>query len=849
VFERARVGIARVAFEGERWLEVNDAFCSMLGYSREELLAEPWTAITHPNDVNLDLVPFRKMAAGDLEQYVVEKRFLRKDGEHLWCRLNLSLVRDSRGRPDFEICVVEDVSERRAAELALRISEERARDDALRVRLALDAGAIIGTWLWDLTTDRFAVDEQFAEAFGLDPALGRHGLPLEQVIATVHPDDKAGLVEAIDEAVERGGPYARQYRVRRVDGQYHWIEANGRVDKDEHGIATFFPGVLLNVEQRRTIELERDRALQLLRQFADAVPGVAYAKDREGRMLVANRGTTELIGKLPEAYLGKTDEEFLDDPEQARTVMANDQRIMASGEVEQVEELISYSDGRRAVWLSTKAPLKDDDGQVVGLIGSSIDITDRKNAEDELARTSSLLHLIGDSTPDLIYAKDSMSRMLYVNAAAQRTIGRPYSEILGHSDLDFATDQSQAEDNIAHDRVVMESGQTIDVDETFTSPSGETRHYRSVKAPLRDTGGSIVGVVGITSDVTGRREAEERERLLAREVDHRSKNLLGVVQSVVQLTRAADISEFKASVNGRIQALGRAHSLLAASRWEGVDIDKLVREELAPFMRLGSERTAISGKLLRLRPSASQALAMAIHELATNAAKYGSLSTEAGTLTVSWHETGTGSSRLLELVWNERGGPPAKTPTRHGFGSTIIRSTVEQQLSGRLEMDWGLEGLTCRMVVPAEQLAETLNPTDQVATKNAVPEDVTARLHGRVLIVEDEALIALQIEETVQALGCQVIGIATSVESAFEVLRDQTPDVAILDVNLGKERSDRIAQALLTLEIPFAYCTGYADTADLVEPPGGAERLAKPLDAQLLAGAVRRMLIRKIAPS
>lgn len=271
-----------------------------------------------------------------------------------------------------------------AAREALARATTDARVAAERVQLALAAGAIVGTWDWDLRTGLITVDEQFATHFGIDPALGRTGLAMETVIATVHPDDLPGVREAITDGIARGGPYSREYRVRGLDGTYRWIQANGRVDHAPDGTPVRFPGVLLEVGQRRALEAERDRATQLLRAFVDAVPGVVYAKDRDGRMLVANRGVTELFGKPPEEYLGKTDLESLDRKDQAAALMATDRRIMESGVSEALEEEVSFADGRRAVWLSTKAPFRDPDGQVIGLIGSSIDITARKDAEQAL---------------------------------------------------------------------------------------------------------------------------------------------------------------------------------------------------------------------------------------------------------------------------------------------------------------------------------------------------------------------------------------------------------------------------------------------------------------------------------
>ncbi|MDZ5603816.1 PAS domain-containing protein [Pseudomonas sp. RP23018S] len=164
-----------------------------------------------------------------------------------------------------------DVTERRNAQERLLVSEQLARENVERVQLALAAGAIIGTWHWDLVHDRFTVDEAFALAFGLDPAMGRVGLSLEQVVTTVHPEDRAGLIAAIDEACQRGGAYAHQYRVKRADGQYYWIEANGRVDHAADGTPLDFPGVLIDVGERRAVREERDHALNALRHLTETL--------------------------------------------------------------------------------------------------------------------------------------------------------------------------------------------------------------------------------------------------------------------------------------------------------------------------------------------------------------------------------------------------------------------------------------------------------------------------------------------------------------------------------------------------------------------------------------------------
>lgn len=253
-----------------------------------------------------------------------------------------------------------------------------------RLQLALDAGAIIGTWVWDIPTDSVTADERFSRSFGLSAERCKIGIPIAEAFSSIHPNDVDRVAKEIRETMVRGGAYRCEYRVRQDDGNYRWVEASGRAELNAEGEAVRFPGVLVDIEPRRAAEADRDRMSTLLRTFTAAVPGVVYAKDLEGRMLVANHGTTELIGKPPEFYLGKTDLEFLPDKAQARQIMETDQRIMRSGKPLQIEESVDMPDGSATIWLSAKAPLLDDSGEIIGLIGSSIDVTARKKAETAL---------------------------------------------------------------------------------------------------------------------------------------------------------------------------------------------------------------------------------------------------------------------------------------------------------------------------------------------------------------------------------------------------------------------------------------------------------------------------------
>jgi len=272
--------------------------------------------------------------------------------------------------------------------------ETQAAESAERVQLALDAGAIVATWVWDVPRDRLVADERFARAFGLEVEACRNGLSLDHVFESIHPDDRLRVQEAIAGAVATGGEYRCEYRVLQQDGRFHLIEASGRCELDAQGRPLRFPGVLMDVEERRAAEAERDRANAMLRTFIEAVPGVVYAKDLQGRMMLANRGTAELIGKPLEDFVGKTDAEFLEDKIQAQAVMANDRRIMETGRAEQLEEQVPTPDGKPVFWLSSKAPLLDAQGKVVGLIGASVDITERKNEQERARKEAEMLDVL-----------------------------------------------------------------------------------------------------------------------------------------------------------------------------------------------------------------------------------------------------------------------------------------------------------------------------------------------------------------------------------------------------------------------------------------------------------------------
>jgi two-component sensor histidine kinase/response regulator RpfG family c-di-GMP phosphodiesterase len=332
-------------------------------------------------------------------------------------------------------------------------------------------------------------------------------------------------------------------------------------------------------------------------------------------------------------------------------------------------------------------------------------------------------------------------------------------------------------------------------------PDGELRWCFGTAAATIGDDGALVRMSGVTIDITERRRYEEQQELLVREVDHRAKNVLAVVQSIIRLSRAGTVEEYVSTIEGRIKALSHVHGLLAQSRWEGTDLTRLIEDELAPYLTTGGATVKWTGPSQSLDPSTAQALALALHELSTNAAKYGALSRPNGKVEVSWTE----DESLLYLTWIERGGPAARRPQAPGFGMKVIERSVDAQLGGAVAFDWRKEGLICRLTVPLTR------PTAAASREQAAEMGMDAGKKGRgtVLLVEDEALVAIMMCDVLDALGFNVVGPLASVAQAIGPARDAMVDAALLDVTLGNERIYPVADVLKERRIPFAFLTGY----------------------------------------
>jgi light-regulated signal transduction histidine kinase (bacteriophytochrome)/CheY-like chemotaxis protein len=334
---------------------------------------------------------------------------------------------------------------------------------------------------------------------------------------------------------------------------------------------------------------------------------------------------------------------------------------------------------------------------------------------------------------------------------------------------------------------------------------------------------------------------EEQRKLLNSELNHRVKNILALVKSIaIQTgTSAATVDEYTAAFEGRLRALSYAHDQSFAGG-DGGGLRELIEAE-AGMHRFGPvpDRVTISGEPVGLTERAFGVVALLLHEMMTNAAKYGGLSVPSGRLDVAWNIEDNGDCRI---TWTESGGPEVVAPTRRGFGSKLIEKTVAYDLGGEVEMDFAKEGLRAQINIPAEHLHAVVAQIDVAEdATDVVDEKILQGLS--ILLVEDQALIAMDTEELLSTLGAASVSIAPSVDAALNSIDLASPDCAVLDLNLGSSSSEIVAARLSDIGIPFVFATGYRDGVHIPDQFKNVPVVRKPVAEKALAVALHRAIM------
>ena len=396
----------------------------------------------------------------------------------------------------------------------------------------------------------------------------------------------------------------------------------------------------------------------------------------------------------PERVLGKRLDDILP-PEDVVELTRLREEVLSTGRGLRREISIRFPSGR-AVWDVTAEPLRDTAGEIVGVTTAAADLTERKRLEAERARLAAIV----ETSSDAILSRALDGTITSWNAAAERTFGYTATEAIGR-DIAMLVPPERV-DEFAQIRQGLEAGAPVAPFETVRlTKDGRRLDVSIAVSRLTNADGGLVGASIITRDISERRRAEERQKLLLAELSHRVKNTLATVLSIANqtLSRAESLDEFSRSFRGRIQALAAAHSLLTAVNWDVAALRVLVEQALQPYASSDRSNLRISGDEVLLRPSAALTFSLVLHELATNAAKYGALQKPGGFVAVDCRVRSNGGHEL-HLHWAESGGPPVRPPVRRGFGLELIERSVAHELGGQAVLEYRIEGVSCEITVP-----------------------------------------------------------------------------------------------------------------------------------------------------
>jgi PAS domain S-box-containing protein len=679
----------------------NDAYAPMLGERHPWALGKTFAEAPPSSAVDSE-APERAVLAGQSGGTVIEDLFLPTvhaggavtEG---YFTIRLSPLPDPTAPSGVGgvLIALSDTTRRVRAEQDLRASEER-------YQLALEAASGVGTWDWDIVADKVYADARYALFHNIPPERAAQGVPFAEIAAAVHPDDYARIQASGRNALKSTRDFLEDYRLVQADGSVKWVQARGQVFRDAKGWAVRHRGVMVDITERKRMEAALEATEADLRIAIDAagmgrwdhnpMTGERYWDKRCRELYGLPEGEIENPLDAFERLVHPDDLPALTDAVRAAMDPAGD------GAINREYRILRHDDGALR-WIETFGRAFFQNGRCVRFVGVVSDVTERKEAAARVALREATMAMAIDAanvgTWDFdprghaLLWSERCSAMFGVGSGLPVTL-EDFFEALHVADREAA----QAAFQRALDPAVRED---FDVEFRTIGEDGAERWIAAKGRGFFDEAGQPERVVGATVDITERKKAELHLRLLVNELNHRVKNSLATIQAIAGQTfhAARSLPQAQEAFTARIVALAEAHDLLTRENWEGADLSDVLGRLQALHGAPG--RFTLTGPPVRLTPRMALSLSMALHELATNAVKYGSLSTPAGHVRIDWTVTAGAGGPRLALAWVEAGGPPVSQPTRRGFGSRLIERGLASELSGEAHIDFRPDGVVCRI--------------------------------------------------------------------------------------------------------------------------------------------------------
>lgn len=660
-------------------------------------------ARVHPDDI--DALKQMLAAPGqERSDFTHEFRTRLPDGSVRWLASRGVIAPDGQGGRKVT-AVSYDITERKQAEGTRREREER-------FRFALDAGRM-GIWDWDLQTNLVRVEGQDAATWGWSSDVME--VPLDRLFDRVHPDDVPRVRDAIDRDDVFDGMVATEFRVRQPNGDTRWLLARGRVQRDEAGSAVSMAGAHIDVTDRRRIEEALRQSKEHYRKtFDNMAVGMAHIGS-DGRWLRVNSRLCSLLGYAHDEMLRRSliDVTHPDDRALCRSGLLSWNEACGDPRPRQADVRFVHQSGRIVRVSVTLAVAGESSGPDPSYgIAVIQDVTERRDAEQALRRSEGEKRLALEAASLGTFRLDLAGRHAEFDDRCCSIFGFASGDSIVADALGDRVHPDERERFEHVLKTAAEQAGEFDLETRIQMPDHGVRWVmiRGQVARHHDRDDTdCAQLVGVVLDITERRRDQELREGLVAELSHRVKNTLATVQSIAArtLVSSADPVAFRTAFEGRIRALAHSHALLADSRWAGASLVRIVRAEMTPYDDWRGQRLTIEGPDLMLKPRAALSLGIIVHELATNAAKYGALRVPSGQVSVRWRIAEDERPRLV-LTWRESGGPPVAEPERIGFGRVMIERGLTHELRGQASMRFEPGGLHCILTIPlAEIVAET----------------------------------------------------------------------------------------------------------------------------------------------
>jgi len=614
----------------------------------------------------------------------------RPDGSRFTALVNIRSLKDHCGKIQGAINCFQNISAHKAMEEEARRRtsdlEDFFENSAVGLHIVSGEGIILRANQAELNLLGYTAEEY----------VGRH-------IAEFHADGPAiGEILHKLSCGERLDRYPARLRAKDGSIKHVLITSNSRFSDGKFVNTRCFT---MDVTHMREAErARRESEERLAATYEAATVGIAEA-DKSGRLLRVNDALCKMLGRSRDQLLAMTFLDYTDEGDRAEDAAHYARQV--SGELD------SYSIRKRArkpdgatVFLDVYgSAVRDQEGRFLYGVRVLQDVTEAKRMEDRIRESEQHMRDLLEGLPAAVYTTDANGRITFFNKACIGMAGRTPQlgdewcvtwRLYTAEGAPLPHDQCPMAIALKEDRVVR------GVEALAQRPDGTFVPFIPYPTPLHDADGNLIGAINMLVDITERKHAENRQKTLIDELNHRVKNTLATVQSLAaQTARHSDnLQDFSTRYEKRLLGLARAHDLLTTRHWEGAPLDFLAREVLAPMSTSFGERIRVDGPSVPLKPRAALSVTMALTELATNATKYGALSSETGILALTWQIREAATQTILDLLWQESGGPSVQAPTRRGFGTRLMERCIERDLGGELDLIFDPQGLRCRIVIP-----------------------------------------------------------------------------------------------------------------------------------------------------